>query len=88
MTRREFKTMVLAVSVLRSALAIGEDGPRQTDAVRLALRVLLPLCPRRVVLVDYWTAAGLADPVARGRGMGEAFNAIIRQLRSTGIYPH
>ena len=88
MTGPEFKTMLLAVSVLRSALAIGEDGPRQTDAVRLALRVLLPHCPRRGVLVDYWTAAGLADPAARAGGMGAAFHAIIRQLRATGIYRH
>ncbi|MBB4618025.1 hypothetical protein [Sphingomonas abaci] len=86
MTKRDLDTLLVAVSVLRAALALAEAEILQTTGVRLALRVLLLHCRQRDPLIDYWTAAGLDDPVARVAGMTDAFQAIIRQLRATGSY--
>lgn len=51
-------TIALAVQILRAAVDASGDTKADTIPVRLALRVLLPHCPERWPLSNFWDSAG------------------------------
>ena len=57
MSRRERRTILLALTILRGAAKMPPDRSAQTEAVQLALRVLLAAVDSRD-LVTFWRAAG------------------------------
>jgi hypothetical protein len=58
-----------------------------TDAVRLALRCLMPFCAERWPLVTFWDAAGQEQTIGRSQGTSAAYNAILVQLEAGGHRP-
>lgn len=76
----------LAVKVLREAMISSGERQCDTNAVRLALRSLLPHCPERWPLTTFWESAGQPIELGRSQGCTAAFNGIIRQLRRSGIW--
>lgn len=72
--------------ILRQAMM--ECGERRCDtqAVRLALRCLLPHCPERWPLTTFWESAAQDNEIGRAQGVTAAFNGIIRQLRKSGAW--
>ena len=54
--------------------------------VRLALRCLLRHCPERWPLELFWEAAQGTNDIGRAQGCTAAFNGIIRQLCSSGVF--
>lgn len=73
----------LSVEILGSATEKARDCVVQTEAVRLALRCLLPHCPERWPLTSFWNAAGW---VGKGRheNVSASYNGILHQLRRSG----
>lgn len=76
----------LAVKVLREAMMASGERRCDTNAVRLALRSLLPHCPERWPLMTFWESSGQANELGRSQGCTAAFNGIIRQLRRSGAW--
>ncbi|MEH3098888.1 hypothetical protein [Sphingomonas adhaesiva] len=54
----------MALAVLRGACRSGPEAARQSEAIRLALRVLLPHVNRRT-LSTFWTCADNANAAQR-----------------------
>jgi hypothetical protein len=76
----------IAVSVLKEmAHAPGKDQ-KPTHGVRLALRVLLPHCPERWPLTQYWEGINGTHEIGRSQTTGAAFNGIILQLKKSGAW--
>ena len=61
-------------------------GKVDTLAVRLALRCLLPYCPQTWPLTAYWEGAAGDHDIGRAQTVTAAYNGIIRQLRSAGVW--
>lgn len=57
MTRRDKRTILLATTILKNAAKTPHGVSAQTEAVQLALRVLLPHVDRHT-LMTYWDIAG------------------------------
>ncbi|MCW2763401.1 MAG: hypothetical protein JWR85_3602 [Marmoricola sp.] len=85
-TKREQAIVSLSVTVLREALLASDHAPINTDAVRLALRCLLPHCPERWPLVGYWDSSSQDNAIGRSQGCTAAFNGILVQLRKSGAW--
>ena len=85
--RRQRLVIDLALSILRSAN--GRAGKVRVDTieVRLALYCLLPHCPERWPLTNFWDSGQQPNDLARGQGVAAAFNGICRQLRMAQRYP-
>lgn len=80
---RAIGTIERAIDVLREAAAQREK--MQTRGVALALWVLRSRCPDEW-LVAFWEAAGSDHEIGRSQGLHAAFNGIVRQVRSQGVY--
>jgi hypothetical protein len=80
--RREQRILIdRALDLLREALASSRNGTQQTEAVRLALRVLRPHCPQSW-LVYFWDACATENEIGRHQSMNAALNGI--ELRLPG----
>ena len=86
MRRHQRITIDLAVQILRSAVANAGAARVDTVPVRLALRCLLPHCPERWPLVNFWESASQAYDLGRTQGTAASFNGIILQLKNSGGY--
>jgi hypothetical protein len=86
MGRRQRITIEVAVQILRTAVDISRTERVDTNPVRLALRVLLPHCPERWLLVNFWEFASSDDPIFRGQNVSAAFNAIVLQVGKSGAW--
>jgi hypothetical protein len=78
--------IALSVHILRAGVARSSGGRVDGVEVRLALRCLVPHCPERWPLDNYWDSAAQANDIGRAQGVTAAFNAIVRQLRRAGCY--
>lgn len=79
--------MLLSLRILWDAQACARQCPVDTDAVRLALRCLLPYCPERWPLVTFWDSAGQSQEIGRTQGTSAAYKAILLQLEVAGLRP-
>ena len=86
MRRQQRITIELAVQILRSAMAAGDQVPDDCAPVRLALRCLWRHCPERWPLVQFWEGCRGAHDIGRAQSMTASFNGIIRQLRRSGAW--
>lgn len=73
-----------AMAVLESAVTRSAGEKIQTADVRAALRALLPHCPERWPLDQFWTSAGMETEhvSARYQNTNASLNAIRKQLSS------
>ena len=78
--------IALSVHILRVGVTRCSDARVDGVEVRLALRCLLPHCPKRWPLELYWDAAKQDNEIGRAQGVTAAFNGIVRQLRRSGRY--
>ncbi|MBD8677913.1 hypothetical protein [Sphingomonas sp. CFBP 13720] len=74
------RTVAIALQVLDEAFWPAAKEPQQTSAVRLALHVLRPHAPKQW-LIDYWEAAGSADPISRQQNMMRCLNGIRARVK-------
>ena len=86
MGRRERIKIDLAVQILRKAVDTSGKAKVDTLPVRLALRVLLPHCPERWPLENFWDSAPQDNEIGRSQGVTAAFNGIVRQLGKSGAW--
>jgi hypothetical protein len=84
MNARERVVIDLALQVLQEAIDAGKGATGNTTATRLALRVLLPHCPEKWPLSNFWDSSGQDNEIGRQQGMTAAFNGIMRQLEKSG----
>lgn len=68
MTRREHRTVELALAILRRAARTHIGKHCQTEAVQLALRVLLPYVDRHP-LTTFWIVAGAENALQRSHNL-------------------
>lgn len=80
MTRRERRTIELALSILEKS-AKTYDPSVQTEAVRLALRVLLPYVDT-FTLVSFWRVTDNPNPMQRGHNLRRLLEVIRTVIRS------
>lgn len=74
----------LAVTVLREVMEAPAKEQRPSTAIRLALRVLLPHCPERWPLTQFWDGINGTHEIGRAQTVTASFNGICRQLERTG----
>jgi len=86
LSRHQRIVIDLSVRILRSAMSRSGQGRVDTIEVRLALRCLLGHCPDRWPLELFWDAARGENDIGRAQGCTAAFNGVVRQLRSAGLY--
>jgi hypothetical protein len=86
MKRQERITVELAVQVLRAAMVSGAKIAPDDAAIRLALRCLMPHCPERWPLVQFWDGGRGTHEIGRSQSMTASFNGIIHQLRRSGAW--
>jgi len=69
--------------------AVDRAGKEKVDTVpvRLALRCLLPHCPERWPLENFWDAAPGDNEIGRSQGTTAAYNGIVLQLKAAGRFP-
>jgi hypothetical protein len=79
-------TVERAIEILRDAMWRSGEQRVDTEPVRLALRCLWSHGPVRWPLVTYWEAAGQTDEIVRSEGTTAGFDAIVSQLRKSGVY--
>jgi len=73
----------LALQVLREVVD-ANSTPKDTMAVRLALRLLLPHCPERWPLTGFWDGMTGTHEIGRQQTMTASLNGIMRQLEKSG----
>ena len=74
----------IAVQILRAAVDISSSAKIDTIPVRLALRVLLPHCPERWPLTQFWTGINGTHEIGRAQTVTASFNGIVHQLEASG----
>ncbi|QDZ07439.1 hypothetical protein FPZ24_08070 [Sphingomonas panacisoli] len=84
MTPRERTLVALALATLEDAQLEAKRGPVQTNAVRLALRTLLPHVAQRWPLEQFWDGAGGDNEIGRGQSLTASLNGIVLQLKAKG----
>lgn len=84
--RHQRIVIALSVHILRGGVSRCSVDRVDVAEVRLALRCLLPHCPKRWPLELYWDAAAQENDIGRAQGVTAAFNGIVRQLRKAGRY--
>lgn len=86
MTKNESIPVGLAVEVLAEAEAAAAKDQRPSTAIRLALRVLLPHCPEKWPLTQYWDGISGSHDIGRARTVTASFNGIKAQLLLSGAW--
>ena len=86
MTKYERETIDIAVAVLREMVESPARDQRPTTAVRLALRILLPHCPERWPLTQFWEGLNGTHEIGRSQTTTAALNGIMRQLEKSGAW--
>ncbi|MBI0475007.1 hypothetical protein D9601_06485 [Sphingomonas sp. MA1305] len=86
MARQQRITIDLAVKILRQAMTATRATDVEPEPVRLALRCLMPHCPERWPLLQFWEGWLGTHEIGRAQSMTAAFNGIIRQLRRSGSW--
>ena len=84
MTDYERYIVDLAVTVLREVVDAPAKEQRPSTAIRLALRVLLPHCPERWPLTQFWTGINGTHEIGRAQTVTASFNGIVHQLERAG----
>jgi hypothetical protein len=84
MTNYERSLVQLAVTVLREAAEAPAKEQRPSTALRLALRVLLPHCPERWPLTQFWDGINGTHEIGRAQTVTASFNGIVHQLERSG----
>lgn len=87
MTDYERYIVDLAVTVLREVAEAPAKEQRPSTAIRLALRVLLPHCPERWPLTQFWTGINGTHDIGRAQTVTASLNGIVHQLGRSGAYP-
>ncbi len=86
MTDYERYIVDLAVTVLREVEESPAKQQRPSTAVRLALRVLLPHCPERWPLTQFWDGINGTHEIGRAQTVTASLNGIKAQLRRSGAW--
>jgi len=86
LARHQRVVIALSVHILRAGVTRSAETRVDAIEIRLALRCLVPHCPERWPLDNYWDSAAQANDIGRSQGVTAAFNAIVRQLRRSGCY--
>ena len=86
MTKYEHETIAIAVTVLREMVEAPARDQRPTAGVRLALRILLPHCPERWPLTQFWEGLNGTHEIGRSQTTTAALNGIMRQLERSGAW--
>jgi hypothetical protein len=84
MTDYERYIVDLAVTVLREVADAPAKEQRPSTAIRLALRALLPHCPERWPLTQFWDGINGTHEIGRARTVTASFNGIVHQLERSG----
>jgi hypothetical protein len=84
MTVYERYIVDLAVTVLREVTEAPANEQRPSMAIRLALRVLLPHCPERWPLTQFWDGINGPHEIGRAHTVTASFNGIVHQLERSG----
>jgi hypothetical protein len=87
MTDYERYIVDLAVTVLREVAEAPAKEQRPSTAIRLALRVLLPHCPERWPLTQFWDGIHGTHEIGRAQTVTASFNGIVHQLDRSGARP-
>ena len=87
MTRQDRLITRLCCRILWDATDCSRRVTMQTDAVRLALRILLHYCPDRWPLSNFWDAAGTEQDIGRAQGTAASYRAVLVQLERAGMQP-
>ncbi|MDD1450837.1 hypothetical protein NHF48_007455 [Sphingomonas sp. H160509] len=74
----------LVVTVLREVAEAPEKEQQPSTAIRLALRVLLPHCPERWPLTQFWDGINGTHEIGRAQTVTASFNGIVHQLHRSG----
>lgn len=69
-----------ALSTLQSALDRTKDTPHNTEAVRQALRSLLPIISDKSWLTYFWESAESENEIGRWQNGNAALNGIKRRV--------
>jgi hypothetical protein len=86
MTDYERYIVDLAVTVLREVAEAPAKEQRPSTAIRLALRVLLPHCPERWPLTQFWDGINGTHEIGRAQTVTASFNGIVKQLERSGAH--
>lgn len=86
MTDYERYIVDLAVTVLREVAEAPAKEQRPSTAIRLALRVLLPHCPERWPLTQFWDGINGTHEIGRAQTVTASFNGIVHQLERSGVH--
>lgn len=86
MTDYERYIVDLAVTVLREVVEAPAKEQRPSTAIRLALRVLLPHCPERWPLTQFWDGINGTHEIGRAQTTTASFNGIVHQLEKSGVH--
>lgn len=86
MTKNEQDLVALAVQVLAEAEASPAKEQRPSTAIRLALRVLLPHCPEKWPLTQFWDGISGTHEIGRAQTVTASFNGIKVQLRRSNAW--
>lgn len=87
MTRSERLIIRLCCRILWDAMDCSRKVTMQTDAVRLALRILMRYCPERWPLTNFWEAVGTEQDIGRAQGSAASYRAVLVQLERAGKQP-
>lgn len=85
MTKNERAAVELAVQVLQEIEASPAKEQRPSTAIRLALRVLLPHCPEKWPLTQFWDGINGTHEIGRAQTVTASLNGIVHQLQRAGV---
>jgi hypothetical protein len=86
MAKRERILVELALEILWQASERSPAARQDTIPVRLALRVLLPHCRSKSILVEFWNGAGQPRDGFRSAELTRCFNGVVLELERSGAW--
>jgi len=87
MSGRQRQMIEAALTILRDARDMPAKDLGPTPAIRLALLALIPHCPERWPLTQFWDGISGTHEIGRAQSVTAAYNGILRQLEASRRRP-